>query len=284
MSMVMRHKWVVGFIMVKALEIVVLAFLLMPSARAADGEAAQVGGMDASRDQILQDIEVTRQSDPELAAEMEHQLGLLETGQIEVETPERAAEHLREAITQLEAGGKTEQAGKLTEVLDKLERGEITPEQCMVEAREVMGAEFERVEGGGTHGDYMPPEVRAQLEKLFEEKGTGDPSKDAHVREEAERIMREHGIEPPKWEHEGEWEHSKDEWGPVFDGSEVGDRANYEAMRETFEQHGASQSTHEAPEQHTYEAPTHEYEAPTYETQTHEYEYQSGDGSGMGPH
>jgi len=238
---------------------------VIPSVRAADGDAAQAAVSDVNRDQVLQTIEATRQSDPELAAEMERQLELMEAGE-EVEGPERAAEHLREAISHLETEGKTEEATRLNEVLGKLERGEITPEQCQLEAREILGEDFEAFERDdllvgppvevGT-GEYLPPEARAQLEKLFQEKGTGDPTKDAHVREEAERILREYGIEHPDWEHEGEWEKGdrKEHMSP--EAREQMERFHEyehpEVYRETFEREpGTIERAYEAPER-TYE-------------------------------
>lgn len=123
----------------------------------------------------------------------------------------------------------------------------------------------------------MPPEVRAQLETLFQEKGTGDPSKDAHVREEAERIMREHGIEPPKFEHEGNWERHEgmgpseaphpadretmERYHEMMERGEMSHehQREYEAVRESFERE--TPTTYEAPQQRE----TPEYHAPEYE-------------------
>ena len=68
-------------------------FLALPSAWAADdestAEAAPVPttGVDhPSREQILQAIEETRLTDPELAAEMENQLNLFEAGELDLST------------------------------------------------------------------------------------------------------------------------------------------------------------------------------------------------------
>ena len=59
--------------------------LSAPRVYAAEGstaEAAEAGATDTSREHILQNIEATRQTDPELAAEMENQLKLFESGEL----------------------------------------------------------------------------------------------------------------------------------------------------------------------------------------------------------
>jgi len=255
----MGMRWMMGVVGMG-----VALLLVTPSAMAADESTAEAAQLEApqfqpdvthpTREQILQAIEDTRQTDPELAAEMENQLELLESGELNL----GAEGGVPGGTTQENIAGGLPGGGLVGPPVD----GDLNQQ-----------------------GNYLPPEVRAQLEQLFQEKGTGDPSKDAAVRAEAEQILREHGIEPPNWEHEGDWEHEEGQW--QGDHGEGFERAYFEQMSpEAREQMEQFFSEHEASEQptmdretfereySTFEAPTHEYEAVTheYEAPTHEYE------------
>jgi hypothetical protein len=209
---------------------------------------------EASREQILSEIEATRQTDPALAAEMEEQLRQLDAGELELHSMNADGGVAPDAPSLETSGGLPTDGLLLGPPVDA---------------------------GTGPTADSLPPEVRAQLEKLFDEQGTGDPAKDGAVREEAERILREAGIDPREvgpghegWDHEG-WdregaEHSWEQMSPeareqmerfMSEHELEGPMREYEGMTHEYEAPSAE-----------FEAPTHEYEAPTYEAPTHEYE------------
>jgi len=267
MEMVMTRKWMTGVLVLKAFEVLVLTFLVMPAARAADADAAEAVDLSAVR------AAIEAESDPELRAIMTEELNALESrgGEMRLTEGERP-------------GG--------------------------LGAPELIGPP---VEGGTKGGQYLPPAARAELEQIFSQ-GTGDPSKDGHLREQAEKVFEKYGIEHPEigsfGGKEGEMTSPREafeRWQSSEEGQRT-DSATMEHYREMSEQYQAefeqrgegferAMTEHMAPEareqmerfmsehemtQHEapqYEAPTHEYEAPT-----REYEYQSGDGSGMGPH
>lgn len=301
MWMVMRRKWMLGLLLLKAFEVLVLAFLFMPAARAADADAAEAVDLSAVR------AAIDAEPDLELRDAMKEELELLES---------RGVESL---LTDHDRAGS---------------------------APELIGPP---VEGTGGGGNYLPPAARAELEQIFSQ-GTGDPSKDGHLREQAEKVMEKYGIEHAEFgNHEGKEGEmtSPREAFQQWEGSEQGQRtdsATREQYREMSEQYQAefeqrgegferAMTEHMAPEAREqmerqmmeaptheyeaptheyeaatreyeaptheyeaptresetqtreYEAPTHEYEAPTYEAPTHEYEAPGpGDGSGMEPH
>ena len=223
---------------------------VVPPALAVDdegtAEAAQAGLSETSREQILQQIELTRQTDPELAAEMEKQLQLLESGELDL-----TAEGVDHARGTFGAGTPTGTGNTSTTFSSTLPSGGL------------VGPPVD-IGGGGVPGDNLPPEVRAQLEQLFQEKGTGDPAKDAAVREEAEKILREHGIDPREI---GPGEHMSPE--ALEHMSPEGLEHMSPEAREQMEQFF---SEHEAGEQPTMDRETFEREFGTYEAPIHEYE------------
>ena len=76
----MGMRWTIGVVTLGA-----RVFLAIPAVSAAADEAAAEAThplSEENRQQILQTIEATRQTDPELATEMENQLKLLESGQL----------------------------------------------------------------------------------------------------------------------------------------------------------------------------------------------------------
>ncbi len=302
----MERRW-----WMRSLTGIALMFLsIVPSVFAADGDAAPAAGVldDAGRQQILQTIEATRATDPELAAEMEQQLQLLESGQFDPRAIE--SEHGR-------PGGAVPGEALAGALPSSLPRGGY------------VGPPVDGGSGIGPRGnESLPPEVRSQLEQLFREQGTGDPAKDGHVREQAEKILREHGIDPREvgpghegWEGRG-WQDANgdnldDRTGSVGDARGRGldrdllDRGagiersweqmspeareqlerfygdhegtapearEYEAYRELFEREaGTLPQEHETLER-AFEAPTapvHEYEAPAYEGTPHEPTYEA---------
>lgn len=272
----MRLRSVLGFIGITVVVVVGLALIqlfLVPTCWAADGgaaEAAEVAVPDAASVEHIREA-IQAETDPELRQAMEEQLELLESGQLDLQTLER----------------------------DRLTLG---APPIVTDGTGATGGGFP---GGQSQGESLPPEVRAQLEQLFQEKGTGDPARDAAVRAEAEQILREHGIDPREMGlgHEGEWEREGSHWqgdrGEGFERAyleqmspeareqmerffteqEVGEHSevNREAFQQEFEtfqrEYEATTNQYEAPT-HEYEAPVNEYEAPTheYEAPTHEYE------------
>ena len=267
-------------------------FLALPSAWAADestAEAAQVptgvteptGATEPTHEQILQAIEATRQTDPELAAEMENQLELFESGELDL----RAEGGVPHGTTQ---------------------EGEIT-----------LGVSGGIPNAGEGMPSYMTPELREQLSNVFDRRSGGELTEE-QARAQAEAILQEHGIDPREmgpghegtFEHEGDWQgdrgegferaymeqmspEAREQMERFFSDHEAGeqptmDREAFEREFGTFEaptheyegtvrEYEAPAFEYEAPA-HEYEAPTHEYEAPTheYEAPTHEYEAPEG--------
>ena len=257
-------------------------------AEAASSETG-VGLEHAMRDQILQTIEATRQADPELAVEMERQLQMLESGQLDPRTLEIRDQELTH--------GTSPQPGELP-------GGTPLPMPVVDGGGRLIGSE-------GGAGDSLPPEARKELEELFRQ-GTGDPNseKDRALREKAGEILEKYGVEPREMEagHEGKGEYGREsshEFGAGLERGEGFERAleqmapeareqmerhfgqereQMEGMQREFE---SAERTFEAPTRdyeatprevespsREYEAPTHEYEAPAreYETPTREYE------------
>lgn len=200
-----------------------------------------------------------------------------------------------------------ELAGVMAEQLRELDSGNLQLRELVGSEREVAaGASPSSTEVPGGGSEYLPTEVRTQLEKLFQEKGTGDPSKDESVRQEAERILKEHGIDPREMGHGREWDQQgegnwrdtnndnlDDDSGSVLDGigrggyEGTGDRAMEQMSPEAREQMErfhefeatSREYSHEAPEagarefetptsERESETPAREYEAPSQESET----------------
>ncbi len=193
--------------------------LASPSVWAADGTTAEAAPADAVvptevSNETLTHLRsaIAEETDPELRQTMEEQLQLLESGQLDLTTEMDVAQGA--APPSGEAGAQ--QTSRLADMLTggRLAGQPIDP----------------GTGGGGTSGETLPPQARAELEKLFQEKGTGDPSKDGHVREEAEKILERYGIDPREigpgreggWQ-EGGWrdgnsDNLDDDTGSVLDG------------------------------------------------------------------
>lgn len=278
----MRLRSVLGFIGITVVVVVGLALIklfLVPTCWAADGgsaEAAEVAVPDAASVEHIREA-IQAETDPELRQAMEEQLQLLESGQLDLQTLERDRLTLGAPPIVTDGTGAT---------------GGGRP------GGQLIGPPVEIGTGGQGQGESLPPEVRAQLEQLFQERGTGDPARDAAVRAEAEQILREHGIDPREMGpgHEGEWEREGSYWqgdrgegferahleqmSPeareqmerFFSEQEVGEHS--EVNRETFQQDFETFQREYEATTNQYEAPTHEYEAPVneYEAPTHEYE------------
>ena len=227
------------------------------------GEAAQpqTGASQPTREQILQAIEATRQTDPELAAEMENQLKLFESGELDLRA-EGAVSHGRpqegDGVSQLSGGIRNAGAGA-----------------------GLVGPPVDGQQGEGMPS-YMTPELQGQLGSVFDRVGTGELT-EQEARAQAEAILREHGIDPQEMGsgREETGDHWQGDRGEGFERAYM-ERLSPEA-REQMEQYFTEHEAGEQPtmdretferEFGTYEAPTHEYGAPTheYEAPIHEYE------------
>ena len=250
-------------------------FLAFPSAWAADESTAEAAQVPMSADhptseQILQAIETTRQTDPELAAEMENQLKLFESGELDLNA---------ELGVQ---GGTTQGSDPTAEVSGGIRNAGL--------GAGLVGPPVE--DGQNATPSYMTPELQGQLGSVFDRVATGELT-EQEARAQAEAILQEHGIDPREmgpghegtFEHEGEWQgdrgegferaymeqmspEAREQMEQFFSEHEAGEQPTMD--RETFEREFG---TFEAPT-HEYEAVTHEYEAPMheYEAPTHEYE------------
>ncbi len=255
--------------------VVVGSFLAVPVVFAADGDLPEAPTTaEVNYDEIRAAIEA--ETDPELKQLMQEQLALLETGQLDL-----GAESGHEVARIIPGQG----ASDTTQPVGHMRPG-----------TELIGPPIEIGTGGQQGpGDYLPAEARDRLEKLFQEKGTGDPAQDANIREEAERILLEYGIDPREMGsgHEGEWERgempegvfermspealehmspeAREQLERVFESQET---EHPETYREIFEREYFGTEPRET-EFRTYEAPTHEYEASTheYEPSAQEQEY-----------
>jgi hypothetical protein len=260
-------------------------FLAIPSGWAADegtAETAQAGGTDASREQILQTIEATRQTDPELAAEMENQLKLLESGDVDLHAPGTDKEFALGAppnVTGDLPSPGTDQSNtrligppvedgaqdplynqvqsdpRMEEVRRQFESGGLSEDQAREQVFEILrdygiepdnGREWghgdERLDGFERAWEQMSPEAREQMERLF-----------GHEAEQSEmdREMFERELGSPEryfegYEREGDYEMVKREFDAV--------QRDYEAAERSYEDL-----------QREYEAPEPEYEYREYE-------------------
>ncbi|MBI3011750.1 MAG: hypothetical protein HYY58_04615 [Candidatus Omnitrophica bacterium] len=176
----MDRRWIVG-----VLGCGVSLCLGTSTSLAADGDSAAEAATTesalegAGHEQILATIEETRKTDPELAQEMEQQLKLLESGELnlhDLETAERSlALGAPAGIGELPGGGQIGPPGP------PVETGLLGPPVWV-----------------GTGGDdNLPPGAKKELEELFKQ-GTGDPNseKDRELREKAGEILEKYGVDP----------------------------------------------------------------------------------------
>lgn len=282
--------------------IIVGVALGVPASWAADDtgavEAAQVEAPEATVEHIRAAIEA--ETDPELKAAMEEQLRLFEGGELDL--------RMSDADGRVAFGapaGATETAG------GELRRG--LPGGGLVGPPVDIGTGGGTTGGGTSGGDSLPPEARAELEAIFSQ-GTGDPSKDSHLREQAEQVLERYGIEHPTFGGGGDdegrgdgMEHSGGssqreafERGGAFEQRGEGfERAMTEHMapeareqmerfmneRESMERGGMEHGGMEREtmerefggrsSERSVEAPTHETEAPTRETEAPTHEYEA---------
>ncbi|MBI3082771.1 MAG: hypothetical protein HYY90_00135 [Candidatus Omnitrophica bacterium] len=180
----MDRRWIVGL-----LGCGVSLCLGASTSLAADGDSAAEAATTesalegAGHEQILATIEETRKTDPELALEMEQQLKLLESGELNLQDLETAERSLAlgapAGIGELPGGGLSGVTPLPMPVVD-IGAGQIGPPT-----------------GGWTGGESLPPEARKELEELFKQ-GTGDPNsaKDRELREQAGEILEKYGVDP----------------------------------------------------------------------------------------
>ena len=247
----------------------------VPSAWAADGDATAeaasvepvavdapaiegVDTTDTAREHILQEIEAVRQTDPELAAEMEEQLKLLDSGQLDLTGGTNVAftAQASEGTTGLLPGstGLQNSAG---------------PQNATGRpGAELIGPPTEGT--GGGMPEYMTPELRDQLFNVFDGVGRGELTED-QARGQAEAILREHGIDPREMGqgHEG-FERDQGNGEQRGGSSEGMERAfeqmspeGREQMERFFESEGSSRE---------FEGQTHEQMEREFETLQREYE------------
>lgn len=263
----------------------------LPTVWAADesiAEASTISFSDMDRSQVVQSIEATRQSDPELAAEMEQQLRLLDSGDLNLR--DLGVEGARAAGESF--GGPQSGPRELTAGLPGA-----TPTSIPVFES---GGELTTTGGGRGGGEYLPPEAKRELQELFQQ-GTGDPSsqKDRELHEKANEILEKYGVEARGFEgHEGDgagvperaWEQmapeAREQMERLYGGGHEGEASGRETFGREMEFHGAEQEgrasermndvptrEHEMSGREV-ETATREFEAPTreYEAATREYE------------
>ena len=272
---------------------------------AADGntaEAAQAGLSDTTREHILQTIEATRQTDPELAAEMEKQLKLLESGQLDVHdldatTHEGLALGAPPAPGTTTAGAGASTGGRLADTLPN--GGSVGPP---VDVGGPVGGGLigPPVDGGTSHGQdprFEQVQSDPRMQQVREQFESGQLSED-QAREKVFEVLRDHGIEPNngrEWEHGNErgegFEHALERMDPAareqleraYGGHETEAPEKY---REIFEreyrsaeptgEHESLERAFEGPQiEHASEAATREYEAPTHDYQAPERTYEA---------
>ena len=142
--------------------LLLIGVIVTPLVHAADEPSAEAAEVTAPAiDLELMRAEIAAEDDPEMRAAMEEQFQLLESGQLDLQTLERDM------------------------------RGH-TDDGSVVLPENLRGGSTE----GQTGGTLLPKEAQAELEKIFSQ-GTGDPSKDSHLREQAEKVMEKYGVEHP---------------------------------------------------------------------------------------
>ena len=253
----MTIRWLVGLVGFGML-------CLIPPVWAADpttGESVSTD-VEASHEHILQTIEATRLTDPALAAEMERQLGLFESGAFAAEvTTATPSEGL------VAGGAETRALGAPGLIGPPVEGGE---------GGLVRDPRFEKA-----FQDPRMEQIQAELQSQMESGGKVDPELESQARD----ILKEYGVTEAELEHgrEGEGWHEF-ERGEGFERAwsemsteareqmERFDEGSHEVNRETFEREWSSV---EAPERsYEYEASTVEREV-EYQAPEREMEYQA---------
>ena len=270
---------------------------MSPSAWAADGDTSEAAEAPVSKeftDHLRAAIDT--ETDPEMKQVMREQLGQLESGKLSLnemrDTGPREANQtagLRAPATSDVLGGRTSTGGLQGRTLgDSVAGG---------------GLVGPPVETGGTGraGEQLPSDVREQLHKVFDDVAKGGRS-EGQARVEAEKILKEHGIEPQSERSgegsRGELEHAGERRGPeaLERASSQGlehmapearehlerNTSSRETTRETTrDQERMTRETSEQREAHTQERSTHEVsqrearespqrEAPQREAMEHE--------------
>lgn len=268
-----------------------------PAWAADDAAEAASATTDASREQILQTIETTRQTDPALAEEMERQLGLMDSGDLKLSLPEGESDRTTlggpEALGApglIGPPGEDDQSGgdprfqavqsdpRMQAVREQFEAGNLTEGQAREQVFEVLrdygiepagGREWEHGQGsqdgeGKTQEgferawEHMSPEAHEQMERLYEQGGERSEGERQTFERMFESIERQY--ESP--EHEAttgtrEYEAPTHEVGSTTREVESVTR-EYEATTRDYETPARESQT----TTHEYEAPTREYQMP----------------------
>ncbi|MBI4342726.1 MAG: hypothetical protein HY599_05110, partial [Candidatus Omnitrophica bacterium] len=255
------------------------------SAWAADADVAEAAEPLASDPAVagpsLEQIRaaITAEADPELKAVMKEQLQLFESG--ELSANELGVGRDRQDYP----SGAQASSGGLVPAGESSLAGQQPGPDLIGPPIEVGGS---RRAGTNIEAE-LPPEARAELEKLFQEKGRGDPALDQDVREEAGQILEKYGIDPrefgpgpEEFEHEQGFDRAFEQMSPeareqmerIYGGHEAEMPEVYREMMEREQNYEGMSQGHEVEAplhefevmQHEYEAPQQEYEAPQYET------------------
>ncbi len=294
-----------------ALLAVAITLVTSPLAWAADDEgtveAAQTEVAPTTREHILQAIEDTRQTDPELAREMEAQLELLNTGELSppsLEAPETGLS-LGAPPTDVSSSsnvprsqgfmGSTPLGGdntnlserdrlfmqvqsdpRMEDVRRQFEGGQISPDQAREKVFDVLrdyGIEpNEGREWGSAEGRMMNGEGFREGLGMESHPG-GERSWEQmspEAREQMERFFGHEGDSPedrPEMMHEG-FDREMGTSERYFEGREN----EYHSGPEVIERERAFESMDRSFEA---EAPTHEYESSTHEFESPTHEYQA---------
>lgn len=230
-------------------------------------EAAEAASAttDASREQILQTIETTRQTDPALAEEMERQLNLMDSGDLKLSLPEGESDRTTLGGTEalgapelIGPPGEGDQSGgdprfqavqsdpRMQAVREQFEAGSLTEGQAREQIFEVLRDYGIEPAGGREEGktqeglerawEHMSPEAHEQMERLYEQGGGERSTTD---REAFERLF-ESTVE-----------------------------RSFEAMEHETTSHESTSHEYEAPTRgFESQTPTREYEAPTHEVES----------------
>ena len=278
-------------------------FVMTPATWAADGSAtdsAAAGIADTTRDQVLQEIEATRQTDPELAKEMEAQLGLLESGELTLPQPKAYEGGLALGAPPSDVLGGTNMnpqgnfkgmngapvggdgtAGseqerrfmqvqsdpRMEDVRRQLEGGQLSEQQAREKVFEVMrdyGVDpnngREGAEGRGGYEGRGNGEHDSKSQERGEGLERSWEQMSPEAREQMERLFTGHEGDQPEMTREG-FEREAGSMERHFEGRENENHAGPEMIEREFQ--GGMERSSETPER--FEAPTREFESPTRE-------------------